>query len=336
MKRYIPIVVSTLILIAPACSNTDDEKTLTVYSGRSEKLVGPIFSDFEAATGIDLKIRYGSSSDLALTIATENDKTQADVFLSRSPGPTGYLADLGMLKSLDKNVLERVAVDRRSPDNDWIGFAGRARVLVYNVDEVSNTDLPDSVFDLTNPAYKGLVAVPGSNSSFQDWFTVFRIKNGDDVAIKWLDDMVANEARFYPKNRAIVEAVSRNEVTFGLVNHYYNYQEVAANGNAQRSANHAFTPSDDGGLMIMATAAVLKTSEKTDSANQLISHLLSNAQQRYLTDSVFEYPLAIGVEPSSVLPPTPVNTVGAINIDDMTGEFRRTIEIIEASGILDQ
>ena len=86
----------------------------------------------------------------------------------------------------------------------------------------------------------------------------------------------------------------------------------------------------------MATAAVLKTSEKTDSANQLISHLLSNAQQRYLTDSVFEYPLAIGVEPSSVLPPTPVNTVGAIDIDDMTGEFRRTIEIIEASGILDQ
>ena len=336
MKKYIPIVVSTLILIAPACSNTDDEKTLTVYSGRSEKLVGPIFSDFEAATGIDLEIRYGSSSDLALTIATENDKTQADVFLSRSPGPTGYLADLGMLTSLDKNVLERVAVDRRSPDNDWIGFAGRARVLVYNVDEVSNTDLPDSVFDLTNPAYKGLVAVPGSNSSFQDWFTVFRIKNGDDVAIKWLDDMVANEARFYPKNRAIVEAVSRNEVTFGLVNHYYIYQEVAANGNAQRSANHAFTPSDDGGLMIMATAAVLKTSEKTDSANQLISHLLSNAQQRYLTDSVFEYPLAIGVEPSSVLPPTPVNTVGAIDIDDMTGEFRRTIEIIEASGILDQ
>ena len=31
-----------------------------------------------------------------------------------------------------------------------------------------------------------------------------------------------------------------------------------------------------------------------------------------------------------------VNTVGAIDIDDMTGEFRRTIEIIEASGILDQ
>ena len=318
-----------------ACGS-DGEHSITIYSGRSEKLVGPIFEAFSAETGITVEPRYGSSNDMALTLETEGDKTTADVFLSRSPGPTGYLDDLGMLAGLDEDVLAEVDAANRSSGGTWVGFAGRARVLVYNIDEVAEADLPDSIFDLTGHEYTGLVAVPGSNSSFQDWFTVFRHRNGDDVAISWLDDMVTNGSHFYPKNRAIVEAVGRDEVRFGLVNHYYNHQEVAENGDDQRSANHAFAPDDDGGLMIIATASVLESSDDKDLASQFLAFLLSDAQQRYLTDTVFEYPLATGVAPAARLPERPADTVGAVDIDDMAAEFKRTIEIIEASGVLDQ
>ena len=338
-SRLIRSAAAILMLIgltaaAAACGGGTD--SLTVYSGRSEKLVGPIFEAFTAETGIALDVRYGSSNDLALLLAEEGDKSPADVFLSRSPGPAGYLDDLGMLSELDDDVLDRVSTTDRSPDGTWVGFAGRGRVLVYNVDEVATTDLPDSVFDLTGPQYSGRVAVPGSNSSFQDWFTLFRLRNGDDVAIGWLNAMVANDSRFYPKNGAIVEAVGRNEIQFGLVNHYYNFQKVAANGDAQRSANHGFAPGDDGGLMIIATATVIDSSDEKDAANRLLAHLLSDEQQRYLTNKVYEYPLAIGVAPSDVLPPVPGDRVGAVDIDDVAAEFTRTIEIIEASGILDQ
>ena len=250
---------------------SDDDTSITIYSGRSESLVGPIFEAFTAETGIAVKARYGSSNDMALTLETEGSKTTADVFLSRSPGPTGYLNDLGMLADLDDDVLGEVHTANRSHGGTWVGFAGRARVLVYNIDEVPEDDLPDSVFDLTGPEYAGLVAIPGSNSSFQDWFTVFRLRNGDD-----------------------------------------------------------------GGLMIFATASVLDSSDDKDLANRFLAFLLSDAQQRYLTDSVFEYPLAIGVAPASQLPERPTDSVGAVDIDDMAAEFKRTIEIIEASGVLDQ
>ena len=99
------LVVTTLTL--PSCGNDSKTQNLTVYSGRSEKLVGPIFDDFEAATGIDVAVRYGSSNDLALALSAEGDKTPADVFLSRSPGPIGYLDDLGMLSPLEAGVLAR-------------------------------------------------------------------------------------------------------------------------------------------------------------------------------------------------------------------------------------
>jgi iron(III) transport system substrate-binding protein len=338
-SRLIRSAATILILVgltasATACGGGTD--SLTVYSGRSEKLVGPIFEAFTAETGIALDVRYGSSNDLALLLAEEGDKSPADVFLSRSPGPAGYLDDIGMLSELDDDVLDRVSATDHSPDGTWVGFAGRGRVLVYNVDEVAVADLPDSVFELTGPEYSGRVAVPGSNSSFQDWFTLFRLRNGDDVAIEWLEAMVANGSRFYPKNGAIVEAVGRNEIQFGLVNHYYNFQKVAANGDAQRSANHGFAPGDDGGLMIIATATVMDSSDEKNAANRLLAHLLSDGQQRYLTNKVYEYPLAIGVAPSDVLPPVPGDRVGAVDIDDVAAEFTRTIEIIEASGILDQ
>ena len=325
-----------IVLTGTAAACGGDPDSLTVYSGRSEKLIGPIFEAFTAETGIALDVRYGSSNDLALLLAEEGDKSPADVFLSRSPGPAGYLDDLGMLSELDNDVLARVASGDRSPDGTWVGFAGRGRVLVYNIDEVATGDLPDSVFDLTGPEYAGRVAVPGSNSSFQDWFTLFRLRNGDDVAIEWLDAMVTNDSRFYPKNGAIVEAVGRNEIQFGLVNHYYNFQKVAANGDAQRSANHGFAAGDDGGLMIIATATVIDSSEEKDTANRLLTHILSDAQQAYLTNKVYEYPLALGVMPADVLPPVPADRVGAVEIDDVAAEFTRTIEIIEASGILDQ
>ena len=88
--------------------------------------------------------------------------------------------------------------------------------------------------------------------------------------------------------------------------------------------------------MIIATASVLDSSDDKDLANRFLAFLLSDAQQRYLTDSVFEYPLAIGVAPASQLPERPADSVGAVGIDDMAAEFKRTIEIIEASGVLDQ
>ncbi|MDG2428133.1 MAG: extracellular solute-binding protein [Acidimicrobiales bacterium] len=335
-NRLSALLITLALVGSSTACGSNNEQSLTIYSGRSEKLVGPIFESFSTATGITLNVKYGSSNDMALALATEKDKTPADIFLSRSPGPTGYLDDLGLLAELNDDVLKEVDSGTKPANGHWVGFAGRARVLVYNIDEVVKEDLPNSVFELAKPKYKDLVAIPGSNSSFQDWFTVFRLRNGDNTATDWLNSMVANGARFYPKNRAIVEAVSRGEVHFGLVNHYYNHQESEKNGDAQRSENHTFTSGDDGGLMIMATASILKSSDDKDLANRFLSFLLSDIQQRYLTDTVFEYPLAIGVAPADRLPQQPIDTVGAVDIDNMAAEFTRTMEIIEASGILDQ
>lgn len=327
------------MLTATSCGDSDGDAgergSVTVYSGRTENLMLPIFEAFEKDTGIDVRLRSGDSTDLALLLAEEGDRTEADVFLSRSPGPVGFLEQQGLLGTLDEGTLDLVSEENRAAAGTWVGFSGRKRVLVYNVDEVDVDELPSSVFELTDPRYEDRVALPATNGSFEDWFTVFRFTEGDEVATQWLDDMVANGATYYPNNRAIVEAAGRGEVELGLVNHYYNFQEVAARGDDHRAMNHDFADDDIGSLLIITAATIMASSDDEDLATELIEYLLSEKAQTYFAGETFEYPLAAGVEPAQDLPPLTALEVGAVDFDELGGGFEDTERIIRESGILD-
>ena len=317
----------------------DNGASITVYSGRSENLMKPVFDAFECESGMSVRVRWGSSTDLALVIDEEGDRTLADVFISRSPGPVGFLESKGLLTSMDRSVLSLVDDDHRGDSGTWVGFSGRKRVLVHNLDSVPASELPDSVFDLTDPKWRGRVAIPATNGSFVDWFTVFRDQYGEDAAAQWLDDMVENDARYYPNNVAIVEAAARGEIDVGLVNHYYNYRMAAdaeAAGNQHRAANYDLSDQDIGSLLIITAATMTVNAQDREAAQDLIAYLLSPSSQRYFTRNTYEYPLAGGVEPNPALAPLSALSIGSVDFDALGGGFEATEEMIQSSGILSQ
>ncbi len=354
MSRHFVLILVALAMIGASCGGetrvlsgtaadiygdtcaSSTGETVTIYSGRTENLIEPVLDAFACETGIGVAVRWGSSTDLALLIAEEGDKSPADVFLSRSPGPVGFLESEDLLGSIDQQVLDLVEPGNRSDSGRWVGFSGRKRVLVYNQDEVSTDGLPASIFDLTEERYRGQVAIPATNGSFVDWFTVFRDQHGSDVASDWLVAMVANDAQPYPNNRAIVEAVGRGEIEMGLVNHYYNYQEQIALGDAHRAENHNLADDDIGSLLIITAASVIGSSENTEEANRLMEYLLTGPVQTYFSQETFEYPLAAGIEPAEILPPLSALEIGTVDFDALGGGFEETTAIIEASGILSQ
>ncbi len=85
------VVVALLASTLAACSSSGggDAERVTVYSGRLQELVGPLLDDFTEETGIEVDARYGDSSDLALLLDEEGDRSPADIFLSQSPGAIG-------------------------------------------------------------------------------------------------------------------------------------------------------------------------------------------------------------------------------------------------------
>ncbi len=330
--RPLVVTLSLSALALPALAGCGGEEALTVYSGRTENLVGPIIDDFTATTGLDVKVRYLDSAEMALLVQEEGEGTPADVVISQSPGALGYLTDLGLLATLPDTTLERVAPGFRNADGQWVGMSGRVRTLVYNTDLVLTEELPDSVFDLTDRAYAGRVALAPTNGSFQDFVTAMREQYGDDVAGDWLDGMAANNARPYADNTSIVQAVARGEVPMGLVNHYYNERALAEDPSLS-SQNFFFPDGDIGSLLIATGAAIPVASDRSDDAQTLVDFLLSEQAQTFFSEETFEYPLASDASAADVLPPLDSLEYATYDLDALGGGLGRTLELIEASGL---
>ncbi|MCB0919315.1 MAG: iron ABC transporter substrate-binding protein [Actinobacteria bacterium] len=308
------------------------EGALTVYSGRTENLIGPLMDDFTEQTGIPVAVRYGQSADLALQIDTEGDSTPADVYISQSPGAAGYLADQGRLQQLSKKTLAKVQKRFEDPSGHWVGMSGRVRVMVYNTDTVTDKQFPKSVFDLTGEEYRGKVALAPANGSFQDFVTAMRIQFGKEKTQQWLDGMAANESPTYANNTAIVEAAARGEVPMGLVNHYYNERAKVENASTP-TENYFFPDGDIGSLLIATAVGVVNGTDQASEADKLVAFLLSEQAQEFFANETFEYPLAEGVAPPHGLPPLDSLDYTSVDLGKLGEGFGETLQMIEASGL---
>lgn len=332
MTRRITALLLALALAAAltACAGEDDR--LTIYSGRTENLVGPLLDRFHSETGIAIDVKYGDSAELALLIETEGERTPADVFLSQTPGANAFLAGAGLLAALPEELVEPVDERFRDDRRLWVGVSGRQRVLVHNTELVQPEELPASVDQLADDAFAGKVAVAPTNGSFQDFVTAMRQERGDDATLAWLTALAESGAPTYPNNNAIVDAVARGEVAMGLVNHYYNHRFLAEDPSLP-SRNHQFPGSDIGSLLIPSTVSVLGSTTRTEDAQRFIEFLLEEESQRYFSTETFEYPLVAGVEPAETLPPLETLEAFPYRFEDLGGGLEATVELIRQSGL---
>ena len=269
---------------------------ITVYSGRNEELVGWVFDDFTEATGIEVRVRYGDTAELASTILEEGDASPADVYVAQDAGALGALESADRLTTLPDDILDLVDENFRAPSGAWTGVTGRVRVLAYNTDTLSEADVPDSVFALTDPEWQGRVGWAPTNGSFQAFVTAMRVAEGEEVTRRWLEDMLANDPVVFSNNTGAVEGVSRGEADVALVNHYYLYRFLAEDPGF--NVANKYLPGDIGGLVNIAGVGILSSSDNQTAAAELVRYLLGEEVQSFFgqeTDAL-EFPLVSGVE----------------------------------------
>lgn len=308
-----------------------ESKPLVIYSGRNKSLIDPILKRFETTTGQATEVRYGDTAELAATLLEEGTATPCDVFIAQDAAALGALARAGLLRSLDEALLQRIPESFRSPDGHWLGLSGRARVVVYNTELVSEDDLPKTLEEVADPKYSGKFGLAPANASFQAHMAVYAATHGQEALTEMLTSITANQPERYPKNSAIVEAVIRGEVEWGLVNHYYLWRALKENPEAP--ARNFAMPTGDGVANFLNLAGAGVLSEHTGAAT-LLDFLLTEEAQSYFAQETFEYPLLPSVQPAVELLPLGDSVASQIDFPSVSEALPATLEAISSTGLL--
>jgi iron(III) transport system substrate-binding protein len=317
---------------ATTASPDEPAGSITVYSGRSEELVGPLLRRFSDDTGIEVQVRYGDTAEMASLIVTEGENSPADVFFAQDAGALGAVAREGLLAELPDELLDRVDARFRSPADEWVGVSGRARVVAYNTDNLTEDDLPDSIFGFTDPEWAGRIGWAPTNGSFQAFVTALRAIEGEDRAREWLEGIEANDPKVYEGNNPALDAVIAGEVDVAFINHYYLMRRLEEDPGVS-AANHFLSDGDPGALVNVAGAGVLTTSDNPAAAERFVEYLLSDEAQAYFAEETKEYPLVEGVEADPDMPPLAEIGTPEIDLSDLS-DLEGTLELLQEVGIL--
>ena len=232
---------------------------------------------------------------------------------------------------LPGSITASVADWAKPSDGTWVGISGRARTLVHTA---SLTDLPESCEDLTDAKWKGRLGWAPTNSSFQTMVTGMRVLWGEEKTRQWLSDMMSNEVTVYPKNTPQVAAAAAEEISIGLVNHYYLHRFIAEQGDTFNARNLYLSDGGPCSLVMVAGAGIVNTGKNQANAEKFLKFLVSKVAQQYFTGQIYEYPVIDGVKTHMLLPALEELNIPALTMEDLS-DLTGTQVIFRDMGMLD-
>jgi iron(III) transport system substrate-binding protein len=303
------------------------EPDLVVYSGGEDAQVAALIDRYGERTGKEVEVRSGETSDLVDAVLAEGEQPRPDVFLAEDAGALGYLAAARRL-AVYTGAGDRVPPAFRSPDDTWVGVSGRVSVLIVNTGELPRARWPRSLFDLTDPRWRGRIAAPGTgDASWIGFVSALRLKAGEQRARGWLDGLERNRLAQLDSQAGVRDAVGDGEYALGFVDHHHVEQE-RAEGSPVR-AIHTDQEREGFGTPINATSAgIVAGAAHPEEARAFVDFLLEPETQRELAERNFEYPLVEGVEAEGLPPLEEIRGAG-VSLQDLGAAYPATVALLD-------
>lgn len=306
--------------------------SLVVYSGRDAELVDPLIEQFEEASGIEVRVRYSGTTELAAQLLEEGSRTPAQVFLSQDAGALGAVSAEDLFGPLPEDVTSLVAEEYTSADGSWVGLTGRARVIAYDSETYAQDQVPGDVFDLLDEQYRGQIGFAPTNASFQSFVTALRVEEGEERAREWLEGLKANDAQAFARNGEILEAVNNGAIGLGLINHYY-WARSEQDPTTLRAQLKFGDPGSVSALVNVTGVGILQNAAESPEAMEFVKFMLSEQAQTFFVEQTAEYSLVDGMPGPAGVPPLSELGGPDINLSDLSS-LEQTVELITEVGLL--
>lgn len=306
-------LVAILIGIAlHACSS--DPQVVNVTSARHyDDNDRELFDIFTEQTGIEVALTElieNDSEELSKQVEDAQVNEPIDVFMVVDSSRLWQLEQANLFQPIKSDIFEKVPANLRHSDGLWIGLMKRARVLVYNVDNVDPAEELSTYEALAEPQWQGRVCVRTSQNTYNQSLIGSMIENkGTEATAQWAEGLAKNLARS-PEGGDVaqIKAVASGICDVAIVNHYY-WVRLAKSDEPENKAVVAKTKlffpnqgqNERGAHVNISGAGILAAAPNSDNASKLIEFLLGPEAQAFLAEHNSEYPVIEGVELDPIL-----------------------------------
>ena len=273
------------LVLKPSVDHSESKTSVIVYAAQDQVYAEPILKDFEKQTGIKVRAVYDSEATKTVAIANrllaERKHPQCDVYWGNEELRTRQLAS--------KEVFRET--------NGWAAFGYRTRRIVVSAADTSTLE-PASLIELTNPAYRGQVAIAyplfGSTATH---LLALRQHWGHAAWESWCRALAANKPLLVDGNSVAARMVGKGQVKVGLTDS----DDIAAEN--REGAKLKALPISGETLLLPNTAAVIRNSPHAEAAQRLFEHLQTRAvMERLIQAGALEGALAADVWGSTLKP----------------------------------
>ena len=291
---------------------------VNLYSSRHYDTDERLYSDFEKTTGIKINRIEGNADELIERLKSEGSLSPADVLLTVDAGRIWRAQQADLFQPFESALLEeKIPAELQQPDNLWVGFSTRARMIFYAKDRIAEP--PQTYAELADPKYKGQVCARSSSNIYMLSLLAAQIaENGEENAQNWAQGLVDNFARD-PQGGDTdqLRAVISGECDIALANSYYFARGLRTDVDGLSAdidqIGWVFPDQDGVGTHINVSAAgLLKNAPNKENAMKFLEYLASDSAQNYLASGNDEFPAVEGVGLSAS-----VSTLGEFKADDL-------------------
>ncbi len=332
------LIATTAMSLAPQHASAQSSE-VNLYTTREPGLIKPLLEAFTKSTGIAVNTVFVKEG-LPERVATEGDKSPADVLMTVDFGNLTDLLDKGVTQPVTSAALdEAIPANLRDPNGNWFALSLRARVLYASKERLG--DLKSFTYEeLADPKWKGKVCIRSGKHPYNTALIATMIaKDGEEKTRAWLEGVKANLARKAAGgDRDVARDILGDICDLGLANSYYvGLMRSGAGGPDQEKWGEAINvvlPTFEGGgtQVNISGAAVAKHAPNRDNAVKLLEYLVSPEAQAIYANANFEYPVRPGVKPDAI-----VASFGELKIDpaqlaEISKYRKRASELVDEVG----
>lgn len=324
-----------LILLTLSLTSIAQAAELVLYTDRPTATMQVIADGFKAKTGTDVLIFEASWADLKNKLATEGNKSPADVIMVKDLVYLNELVADGRLGQFQSSLAQET-VDPSMVSPYWVAITYRVRTLVYNPSlDVSGIS---TYADLADPQWAGQLCLRTSKAAYNEaLFASIIASYGYDETTSILDGWLNNMSDFamiYPNDNSILDQIANLEklpkakCQLGIVNTYYLGLKLKDNPSYPVAVK--FLDLKEGGSHSNGMGAgISASSDQAELAQQFIEFMLNPDNQKFLSEKQQDFPANRTVSVPSATQVFPQHMLSPIHWSDLTEQVKAARQLFE-------